>query len=116
MLEVKRDRDPKGKAQAESCKWDKGKVPASEGEIDKVTQKLNDTLTDIRLKKEDINSLRKKMLIINKVCRNLTEEIDKLENMIKNDNGSQRKFSKVTEGNLRKMTKLQAENEENQAV
>jgi len=116
MLEVKRDNDPKGAAQKDKCKWDKGKVPASEQEIDKVTQKLNDTSTEIRTKKEEINSLRKKLGIINKVCRNLTEEIDKLENMIRNDNTVQRKHSKTTEQNLRKMTKLQAENEENQAV
>lgn len=116
MLEVKRDKDLKGSGQKEKCKWDKGNVPASEQEIDKVTQKLNDTCTDIRTKKEEINSLRKKLVIINRVCRNLTEEIDHLEKMIRNDNSVQRKFSKTTESNLRKMTKLQAENEENQAV
>lgn len=110
------DKDPRESLQKDKCKWKKGDVPASEGEIDKVTVKLNDTLKAIRLKKEEINSLRKKMIIINKVCRNLTDEIDKLENMIRSDNSHQRKFSKITEYNLRRMTKLQAENEENQAV
>lgn len=116
MLEVKRDTDPKGQGQKDKMKWDKGQVPASEQEIDKASVKLNDASTDIRNEKEQINSLRKKLVIINRVCRNLTEEIDKLENMIKNDNSVQRKHSKTTESNLRKMTKLQAENEENQAV